>query len=93
MAKKIVKKLRVKLKSGKVVDYPFHKVKQILSRAGYTGGLLLHATNNVFTEAKKLTAQGVISVTDLEKAIFRAIGNTNQILMNTAQGFVKKLLK
>ncbi len=90
---KTVHKLKVKLSSGKVVDYPFAKIKLVLAKAGYTGDMLLHATNGVFTEGRKLTAQGVLSVTDLEKAIFRAVGNTNKVLMNTAQQFARKILR
>lgn len=87
------KKLKVKTKSGKIVDYPFNTVKKILATAGFTGGLLIKVTNGVFKEAKKLTKAGVITTTNLEKAIFRAISNTNKLLINSAQKFTRRILK
>jgi hypothetical protein len=86
-------KLKVKNKSGKVVEYPATKIKSLLGKVGFTGKLLVSATSGVFKEAKKVTKEGVISVTNLEKAIVKSVSNTNKIAMNTTQKIAKKVLK
>lgn len=89
----MAKKLKLKTKAGKVVDFPVRKVKGVLSGAGFTGKLLIHATGGVFNEAKKLAKEGVVTTTNLEKAIVRSVANTNKIAINSAQKFTKRLLK
>lgn len=89
----MAKKIKVKTKAGKVVDYPVSKVKKLLSGVGFTGKLLTKATGDVFGEAKKLAKEGVVTVTNLEKAVVGAVHNTNKTAVNTAQKFTKKLLK
>ncbi|MFA5141840.1 MAG: hypothetical protein WC471_02635 [Candidatus Woesearchaeota archaeon] len=84
----------VKVKKGeRIIEYPFHKIKNLFITVGFTGGLLLKATNGVFKETKKLAKNGVVSVTDFEKAIVKAVSNTNKIAMNTTQKVVKRILK
>lgn len=89
----MVKKLKVKKKTGKIVAYPAAKVKGVLKTVGFTGSLLVKATGGVLTEAKKLAKHGIISVTDLEKAIVRGMSNTNKIAMNTTQKLTRRVLK
>lgn len=89
----MAKKFRVKTKTGKVIDYPVSKVKGVLSGVGFTGKLLVKSTNELFKEAKKLTKGGIITTTNLEKAIVKSISNTNKIAINTAQKFTKRILK
>lgn len=84
---------KVKKKTGKVVKYSTGKVNSILKTIGFTGGLLVKATGNVFKEAKKLTSEGIISATNLEKAIVKAVSNTNKIAINNAQKITKRILK
>jgi len=89
----MTKKLKVKTKSGKIIAYPVKKVKSIISTAGYTGKVLINATIGTFNEAKKLAKDGVITVTDLEKAIVNGVNNTNNIAIGTVQKITKVLLK
>jgi len=89
----MAKKLKVKKKSGKIVEYPVSKVKSMLKTVGYSGGLLVKGTGEVFKEAKKLTKHGVISATNLEKAVVNAVSNTNKIAMNTTQKITKRVLR
>ena len=87
------KKLKIKTKAGKVVDYPISKVKGILSGVGFTGKLLVNATNDVFKEAKKVTKGGIITATNFEKSIIKSVTHANKIAMNTVQKTARKLLK
>jgi len=87
------KKLKVKTKAGKIVEYPVSKVKRILSDAGYSGKVLVKATSEVFKEAKKLTKGGVITATNLQKAIVKSVAKTNNTIINSAQKIVKRVLK
>ncbi len=89
----MAKKFRVKTKAGKIVDYPASKMKGILSGVGFTGKLLVKATNELFKEIKKLTKGGIITATNLEKAMVRSVNNTNKLAVNTAQRFARKVLK
>ena len=89
----MVKKLKVKTKSGKLIAYPVAKVKSVISATGYTGGLLIKATVGTFDEAKKLAKEGIITVIDLEKAIVKSVNNTNKIAMNTIQKITKRILE
>ena len=89
----MVKKLKVKTKSGKLIAYPVAKVKSVISATGYTGRLLIKATSGTFDEAKKLAKNGIITVTDLEKAIVRGVNNTNKMAMDTIQKITKRILK
>ncbi len=85
--------IKVKKKSGKIVEYPITKVKSLLKTIGFTGGLLIKGTSDVFSEAKKLTKQGIISATNFEKAIVNAVSNTNKIAIGATQKITKKILK
>lgn len=87
------KSLKLKLKDGKVVDLPGKTIKNILARVGFTGRLLVSATGNTLREAGKLANEGVVSATNLEKAIVKAVADTNKLAMNTAQKVVKKVLR
>ncbi len=87
------KKIKVKTPAGKIIELPANTVKRILSDTGYSGNLLLKATNNTFKEAKKLAKGGVVTATNFEKAIIKAISNTNRIAMDTTQKLAKKILK
>ena len=89
----MVQKLKVKKKSGKIVEYPVSKVKSMLKTVGYSGGLLVKGTGEVFKETKKLTHHGVISATNLEKAVVKAVSNINKIAINTTQKVAKRVLK
>ena len=88
----MTKKLKVKTKSGKLIAYPVAKVKSVISTTGYAGGLLIKATAGTFDEAKKLAKDGIITATDLEKAIVRGINNMNRITMDTIQKITKRIL-
>lgn len=85
--------LKVKKRTGKVVKYSSKKIKNMLRTIGFTGILLIRSTGEVFKEAKKLTSHGVISTTNFEKALFKAVSNTNKIAMDTIQKATKKVLK
>lgn len=89
----MLKKLKVKTKSGKIIAYPVAKVKSIISATGYTGGLLVKVAVGTFNESKKLAKSGVITITDLEKAIVRSVHNTNKIAVNTVQKVTRRILK
>jgi hypothetical protein len=88
----MAKKLKVKKKSGAYAD-PFKLARSILSKAGFTGGQLASTTKGVVKEAGKLADAGVLSSTDLEKAIVRAVANTNNLVMNNTRRISKKLLR
>lgn len=88
----MAKKLKVKKKSGAYAD-PLKLAKAVLSKAGFTGGQLVLATRGVVKEAGKLAHAGVISSTDLEKAVVRAVANTNNLVMNKTRKISKKMLK
>jgi len=85
--------IKVKKKSGKIVEYPVTKVKNLLKTVGFTGGLLVKGTSDVFKEAKKLTKHGVISAINFEKAVVKAVSNTNKIAVNTTQKVTKRILR
>ncbi len=88
----VSKKLLIK-KGDKVIEVPVETVKSILADVGFSGKLLVNATANVFKEAKKLTKRGVIHTVDFEKAIIKAINNTNNIAMGTTKKVVRRILK
>ncbi len=85
--------LKVKKRTGKVVKYPSKKIKSMLGAIGFTGILLVKATGDVFNEAEKLAINGVISATNFEKALFKAVSNANKITMNAIQKATKKVLR
>ncbi|MBU2577188.1 MAG: hypothetical protein KKF50_05725 [Nanoarchaeota archaeon] len=85
--------VKVKKKSGKMVEYSASKVKSILKTVGFTGKTLVKGTSNVLKEAKKLTKAGVISATNFEKAVVKGVSNTNKIVVSSAQNITKKVLK
>ena len=89
----MAEKLKLKTNSGKLMAYPVAKVKSVISTTGYTGVLLIKATAETFNEAKKLAKEGIITVTDLEKAIVRGVSNTNKIAMDTVQKITKRILE
>lgn len=91
--RKPAKKLKIKKKSGSLIDYPENTVRKVLSTAGFTGKALMSASTGVFKEATKLAKAGVVSVTDVEKAVVRSVANTNKIVMNTAKKVTKKVLR
>lgn len=79
--------------SGKVVDLPEATIKKVLKSTGFTGSLLTTAVGGVLREATTLAKEGVITVTNLEKALVKAVHNTNQLAMNSAQKLTKRWLK
>ena len=85
--------VKVKKKSGKIIEYSASKVKSVLKTAGFTGKTLIKGTSNVLKEAKRLTKSGVISATNFEKAIVKGVSNTNKIVVNSAQNMTKRILK
>lgn len=87
------KKLKLKKKSGKVVDLPQATIRRVLSSTGFTGKLLAKAVVNVLREAGGLARSGVVTATNLEKAVVRAVYKTNQVAMNTAQRITKKVIR
>jgi hypothetical protein len=89
----MAKKFKIKLKAGKIVEYPVNKMKKALSDAGFTGKLLVKATSGVIKEVNGLTKGGVITATNLEKAIMKSVMNTNKLAMDMVQRFTKKVLK
>ena len=89
----MVKKLKLRKRSGKVVPLPKATIKKVLSHTGFTGNLLLKAVGGVLREASGLAKAGVISATNFEKAMVKAVGNTNRVAMNTAQKVTKKILR
>lgn len=89
----MVKKFKIKTRAGKVIDCPIKEMKAVLSGSGLTGKLLVKATNELFKEVRKLTKEGVITATNLERAVVRSISNTNKTAIDTAQKFTKKMLK
>lgn len=91
--KEVKMAIKVKKKNGKVVEYPADKIRRLLSTIGFTGGLLVRGTMEVFKEAKKLTTSGIISATNFEKAIVKAVNNTNKIAINTTQKVTRRVLK
>ncbi len=92
--KKIAITRKVHVKRGNdIIDVPIETIKSILSDVGYTGNLLLHATNLIFHEATRLARKGVVSAADFEKAIVNAIKRTNDTAMNTTKKIVKRVVK
>lgn len=89
----MAKKLKVKKRTGDLVDYPYNTIKKILATAGFTGKTLALAATGVFKEAGKLARAGIISAADLEKAIVKSVSNTNQIVIDSAKKITKKVLK
>lgn len=87
------KKLKLKTKKGDVVDLPLNVVKSVLQKAGFAGKQLTLASMAVVKEAAGIARQGVVSTTDLEKAIVNAVHNTNTQIMNKTKKVVKKVLK
>lgn len=85
--------MKLRKASGKLVDLPEATIKRVLKSTGFTGNLLARALNSVLREAANLATQGVISITSLEKAIVRAIHETNKLAMDSAQKFTKRWLK
>ena len=88
----MAKRLKLKKKSGAYAD-PFKLAKSVLSKAGFTGKQLMLATQGVAKEAGKLAHAGVLSSTDLEKAIVKAVANTNNLVMNNTRKISKKVLR
>lgn len=88
----MAKRLKLKKKNGAYAD-PLKLAKSVLSKAGFTGGQLVLATRGVVKEAGKLAHAGVISSTDLEKAVMRAAANTNNLVMNKTRKISKKVLR
>jgi len=88
----MAKRLKVKKKSGAYAD-PFKLAKAVLSKAGFTGGQLTLAVRGVVKEAGRLADAGVLSSTDLEKAIVKAVANTNNLIMNKTRKISKKVLR
>ena len=88
----MAKRLKLKKKSGAYAD-PFKLAKSVLHKAGFTGSQLVLATRGVVKEAGKLAHAGVISTTDLEKAIVKAAANTNNLVMNNTRKISKKVLR
>ena len=88
----MVKRLKVKKRSGTYAD-PLKLAKSVLSKAGFTGGQLTLAVSGVVKEAGKLANAGVVSTTDLEKAIVKAVANTNNLIMNRTRKISKNALK
>jgi len=86
----MAKKLKLKKKNGAVVDFPLSLVKSVLKKAGFAGGQLALATTGVVKEVAKLAGQGIVSTADLEKAIIKAVANTNAIVMDRAKKVTKK---
>lgn len=92
--KKIAVTRKVHVKKGDdIIDVPIETVKSILSDVGYTGKLLLHASNSVFHEATRLARKGVVSAADFEKAIVNAIKRTNDLAMDTTKKVVRRVVK
>ncbi len=87
------KKLKLRKRDGNVVNLPTATIKKVLSKTGFTGNLLLKGVAGVLREATGLAKAGVITVTNLEKAIVKAISNTNKVAMDSAQKLTKKVLK
>ncbi|MCH8004542.1 MAG: hypothetical protein IH934_08000 [Nanoarchaeota archaeon] len=87
------KGLRLKQKDGSVINLPLNLVKNILSKAGYVGKHLALTTTGIINEAGKLATNGVVTTTQLEKAIVRAVYNANNILMDNTVKITKKVLK
>ena len=85
--------IKVKKKSGKIMEYPVSKVKSVLKTTGYTGKLLVSGTAEILGEIKKLTKSGIITATNFEKAVVRGVNNTNKIAMDTTQKATKRILK
>ncbi|MBI2045185.1 hypothetical protein HYT23_03940 [Candidatus Pacearchaeota archaeon] len=85
--------LKVKTKVGKVIAYPTKKVKQVIKGAGFTGKLLISTAGGVLKEAGKFAKEGIITTTDLEKAIVESVSNTNKVLVNSIPKLTKKILK
>ncbi len=88
----VSKKAVVKHKAG-LLEIPVETVKSILADLGYSGKILMKATNNVFGEVKKLAAAGVVSAADLEKAVVKGVQRTNDEVVNASKKIVKKVLK
>lgn len=84
--------LKLRTKSGAAVDLPVKKIKNVLAKVGFTGRLLVSATGKTLQEAGKLANEGVVSVTNLQKAIVKAVASTNKLAMNTTQKVAKKVL-
>lgn len=88
----MAKKLKVEKKNGRYAD-PLRLAKYVLGKVGFTGRQLASTTKGVVKEAGKLAHAGVLSSTDLEKALVRAVANTNNLVMDKTRKISKKLLR
>ncbi len=89
----MVKRLKLKKKSGDLADLPLGLVKRVLKKVGFAGSQLTLASQRTVKEAAKLASKGVVTTADLEKAIVKAVNNTNSIVMNRTKSVAKKFLK
>lgn len=85
--------LKIKTKNGKIIAYPAKKVKQVLKGAGFTGKLLISTAGGVLKEAGRVAKAGVISVTDLEKAIVKSGYDANKTVIDNTQKLTRKVFK
>lgn len=86
------KKIVVK-KADQLIELPFNLVKTIFEDIGFSGKLLINATKNVFHEAELICVDGVIHAAEFEKIIFKVVKDTNDIVVNSTEGILKKILK
>ncbi|MBS3175733.1 hypothetical protein J4457_00695 [Candidatus Woesearchaeota archaeon] len=88
----VSRKIVVKHPTG-LIEVPFETVKSILADVGFAGQLLIKTTNAVFHEVTRIAGTGVVHVADFEKALVKAIKNTNDIVINNTKKLVKQVLK
>lgn len=84
--------IKVKKRNGRIVTYPATKIRNILKKVGFTGVLLAKATANTVKASAKLASRGVITATNFEKAVVKAVRGVNDLAVNTTQKVAKKVL-
>lgn len=88
----MAKRLKLKKRNGNLIDLPLGLVKKVLKKGGFAGKQLTLVSQGVAREAAKLASKGIITSTDLEKAIVKAVHNTNSIVMNRTKSITRKFL-
>ena len=85
--------MKVQKASGEVVEYTKDTVKEIFSRAGMAGQELADAVEEVFNSSKGLAKDGVVKISEFEKAIVDAAESINDSVVDGVKEAAKRILE
>lgn len=85
--------MKVRKASGEVVEYTKDTVKEIFSRAGLAGRELAEAVEEVFNSSKNLAKEGVVKISEFEKAIVNAAEKINDSVIDGVKDATKRILE